>query len=86
MRNVRFTPDGWDDFVYWATTDPKMCRRLAKVIDDCRRHPFAGIGKPEPLRGELSGFWSRRNNDEHRLVYAVEDQAVVVLKARHHYG
>jgi toxin YoeB len=86
VRDVRFTPDGWDDFAYWATTDPKMCRRLAKVIDDCRRDPFAGIGKPEPLRGELSGFWSRRINDEHRLVYAVEDKAVVIIKARYHYA
>jgi toxin YoeB len=84
VRNVRFTPDGWDDFVYWATTDPKMCRRLAKVIDDCRRHPFAGIGKPEPLRGELSGFWSRRNNDERNGPTAHAGRIKHIPGALHH--
>jgi toxin YoeB len=86
VRDVRFTTHGWNDFLHWATTDPKMCRRLTKVIDDCRRDPFAGIGKPEPLKGDLSGFWSRRINDEHRLVYTVEDKTVVIIKARYHYN
>ena len=78
MRNIVFHPQGWEDFTYWATADKKMLRRLLRLIEEARRTPFEGAGKPEPLRRNLSGFWSRRIDDEHRLVYgATEDEAMV---------
>ena len=84
MRLV-FTPHGWDDYLYWQSVDKKMVKRINRLIEDTMRDPFEGIGKPEPLRHVLQGCWSRRIDSEHRLVYLVEDDDVVVLQARYHY-
>ncbi|MET7480548.1 Txe/YoeB family addiction module toxin [Streptomyces sp. NPDC005648] len=85
MRDVNFDPAAWDDFQYWLATDRKMVRRVVRLIGEIQRDPFNGIGKPEPLKGDLSGYWSRRIDDEHRLVYRADDKEVKILKARYHY-
>jgi toxin YoeB len=87
---VLFDAHGWDDYLHWVDADPKIHRRLNELIQDIRRQPFSGIGKPEPLKGKLAGWWSRRITSEHRLVYRVEgrggdDQHVIVAQCRHHY-
>jgi toxin YoeB len=81
-----FTPHGWDDYRYWQSTDKATLKRLNRLLDDVLRDPLSGIGKPEPLRHVLAGCWSRRIDDEHRLVYLVDDNDIVVLQARYHYG
>ena len=88
---VWFTAEGWEDYLHWTTTDRDTHQRLNDLIEDTRRHPFTGLGKPEPLKGPLAGFWSRRITREHRLVYRVagkagEDQRVEVVQCRYHYG
>lgn len=85
MRGVEFDPQAWEDFEFWLGADRKMARRVVRLIDAIQRDPFEGIGKPEPLRGDLSGYWSRRINDEHRLIYRADDQIVKILAARYHY-
>ncbi|MBT2472829.1 Txe/YoeB family addiction module toxin [Streptomyces sp. ISL-66] len=85
MRGVSFDPDAWEDFLFWLTSDRKKAVRITRLIGEIQRTPFAGTGKPEPLKGELSGYWSRRIDDEHRLVYRVDDKEVKILKARYHY-
>ncbi|MBX9471229.1 Txe/YoeB family addiction module toxin [Microcella sp.] len=85
-RTVSFDPNGWEDYVYWQTQDRKTLKRINQLITDALRDPFAGIGKPEPLRHILSGAWSRRIDDVNRLVYYVTDDHIVVLQARQHYG
>ena len=82
---VIFTPHGWDDYTHWQTTDRSVVKRINRLIDDARRDPFAGIGKPEQLRHALSGTWSRRITEEHRLVYLVDGDDLVILQARYHY-
>lgn len=85
MRLV-FTPRGWEDYVHWQTTDRAMLRRINRLLDDIARDPFDGIGKPEQLRHALAGAWSRRVDAEHRLVYLVDGDDIVVVQARYHYG
>ena len=85
MRAVRFDPAAWDDFQYWLGSDRKAARRITRLIAEIQRDPFTGIGKPEPLRGELSGYWSRRIDDEHRLAYRADEHEIRILKARYHY-
>ena len=80
-----FTPHGWADYLHWQSVDKKMVKRINRLIEDTLRDPFAGIGKPEPLRHVLQGCWSRRIDAEHRLVYTVEGDDIVVLQARYHY-
>lgn len=87
---VHFADDGWDDYLHWSRTDMAVHQRLYDLIEDVRRHPFAGLGKPEALKGDLSGWWSRRITGEHRLVYRVqgrkgEDQRVEIVQCRYHY-
>lgn len=86
---IAFTPDGWEDYLYWQGQDRKTLGRINELIRDIRRHPFEGIGKPEPLKGTLKGMWSRRITQEHRIAYAVvgtgEDQTLVILQCRYHY-
>ena len=81
--------DAWDDYLYWQKTDKKMVQRINELIRDALRHPFDGIGKPEPLKGDFSGFWSRRITLEHRLVYRVESASdrdvLCIVACRHHY-
>lgn len=85
MRAIHFDPDAWEDFLFWLATDRKIARRITRLIAEIQRDAFAGIGKPEPLKGELTGYWSRRIDDEHRLVYRADDNEVKILKARYHY-
>ena len=84
-RSVLFTAAGWDDYTYWQGQDKKTLRRINTLIETARRDPFIGIGKPEPLVGNLSGYWSRRIDDVHRLVYAVDDGELAVIACRGHY-
>ena len=83
--NILFTDKAWDDYQYWIVNDSSMIKRVNRLIDDIRRTPFTGIGKPEALKHQLAGYWSRRITDENRLVYAVEENQVVIITARHHY-
>ena len=82
---ISFQPEAWEDFPYWQRTDKKQFKRIAALIKDAQRHPFEGIGKPEPLKGSLSGYWSRRIGQEHRLVYALREGAIDVIQCRGHY-
>jgi toxin YoeB len=84
-RSIRFTPAAWADYTYWQTQDKKTLRRVNILIDAAAREPFTGIGKPEPLMGNLAGYWSRRIDDTHRLVYAVDDADLDVIACRGHY-
>ena len=81
----RFADHAWEDYLYWHETDRKQLKRINALIEDIRRHPFTGIGKPEPLKHQLAGFWSRRIDDRHRLVYAVEGEVVLIAQCRDHY-
>ncbi|MCW0001668.1 Txe/YoeB family addiction module toxin [Pararhizobium sp. YC-54] len=82
-------PAGWNEYIYWQETDPKVVLRINDLIRDMLRHPFEGIGKPEPLRNQLKGYWSRRITQEHRLVYKVEGpsekRVLIVVQCRSHY-
>jgi len=80
-----FTITGWEDYAYWGATDRAVQRRINRLIDEILRDPFEGIGKPEPLRHAFSGCWSRRINEEHRLVYLADGADIVILQARYHY-
>lgn len=83
--NLVFSQHAWEDYLYWQTTDRKILKRINLLIHDIIRSPFEGIGKPEPLKHGLAGYWSRRINDEHRLVYKVEGGAVFLAQCRYHY-
>ncbi|MBC3931657.1 Txe/YoeB family addiction module toxin [Undibacterium curvum] len=85
-RSICFTSHGWDDYLYWQGQDKKTLKRINTLIEASSREPFTGIGKPEALLGDMSGFWSRRIDERHRLVYAVDDEALTVLACRYHYG
>lgn len=76
---------GWEDYLYWQQSDRKVLKRINSLIKDTIRDPFQGIGKPEPLKGNLSGWWSRRITNEHRLVYRVENKVMIILQCRFHY-
>jgi toxin YoeB len=80
-----FHAHAWDDYLYWQQTDLKKLQRINELIRDIQRDPFKGIGKPEPLRGNWAGFWSRRIDREHRLVYAVEKSRILIAQCRFHY-
>lgn len=80
-----FADEAWEDYLYWQEQDKRMVQRISKLIQEIRRKPFAGIGKPEPLRHALSGFWSRRITDEHRMVYKVEGDSLLLAQLRYHY-
>ncbi|MHB0981178.1 MAG: Txe/YoeB family addiction module toxin [Thermoleophilia bacterium] len=84
MRVV-FSEHAWDDYLYWQKTDRKIVQRVNALIKDICRAPFEGVGKPEPLRHALAGYWSRRLTDEHRIVYKVEDDALLIAQLRYHY-
>lgn len=80
-----FDERAWEDYQHWLATDAKLLVRLNGLIRECTRTPFAGTGKPEPLRGPLSGWWSRRLTQEHRLVYRVEGDRLLIAQCRYHY-
>ncbi|WP_198677333.1 Txe/YoeB family addiction module toxin [Pseudidiomarina donghaiensis] len=85
MTKLTWTLNAWQDYCYWQRQDKKTLHRINRLIDACLRTPFSGIGKPEGLKGDLSGFWSRRIDEQHRLVYQVTDFAIVVIACRYHY-
>ena len=85
MRKIIFEGSAFQDFIEWATIDKKLYQRIVDLIMDILRQPFSGIGKPEPLRHDLKGYWSRRINDEHRLVYKVNNEAVIIVSCKYHY-
>ena len=80
-----FSDHAWEDYLYWQKNDRKMLERINQLIQEVKREPFSGMGKPEQLKHALSGFWSRRITDEHRMVYRVETEALLVAQLRHHY-
>ncbi|NDW22921.1 Txe/YoeB family addiction module toxin [Alteromonas hispanica] len=84
-RLLSWTDEAWNSYVFWQTQDKKTFKRINKLISDVKRSPFDGIGKPEPLKENLSGFWSRRIDDTNRLVYTVDDNAITVISCRYHY-
>ena len=84
-RKLAWTDEAWADYVYWQSQDRKTLKRINKLIKDSKRQPFEGIRKPEPLRENLSGFWSRRIDDSNRLVYAVNDEFLTIISCRYHY-
>lgn len=88
--NVQFTSQGWAEYRHWIENDPKMLAKIVTLIEDVRRSPFRGLGKPEPLRENWAGWWSRRIDDEHRLIYRVvgkgPEQLIEIARCRWHYG
>ncbi|MEO8103137.1 MAG: Txe/YoeB family addiction module toxin [Betaproteobacteria bacterium] len=80
-----FADDAWEDYLYWQAQDKRMVERINKLISETKREPFAGVGKPEPLKHALSGFWSRRITDEHRMVYRLEGKDLLIAQLRYHY-
>lgn len=85
QRLLSWTDDAWQDYLYWQGQDRKTLKRINKLISDVKRSPFVGIGKPEALKENLSGFWSRRIDETHRLVYAIDDNAITIIACRYHY-
>lgn len=83
--NLIFSDHAWADYLYWQKTDKRILRRINDLIKDIKRTPYGGIGKPEPLKHALSGYWSRRINDEHRLVYKIKNESVLIAQLRYHY-
>lgn len=84
-RMLAWTDDAWDDYLYWQNQDKKTLKRINKLINEAKRTPFHGIGKPEPLKENLSGFWSRRIDETNRLVYAADDSYLTIIACRYHY-
>tara|TARA_R110001599_G_scaffold352451_3_gene587350 strand:+ start:410 stop:673 length:264 start_codon:yes stop_codon:yes gene_type:complete len=84
-RLLVWTDEAWSDYVYWQGQDKKTLKRINKLISDSKSTPFEGIGKPEPLKENLSGFWSRRIDDTNRLVYAVDNTSLTIISCRYHY-
>jgi len=83
--NISFTAHAWEDYQYWQTTDKKIAKKLNRLIKDILRSPYDGPGKPEPLKFDLQGLWSRRIDREHRLVYKVDESALIIYACRFHY-
>lgn len=83
--NIRFSSNAWNDYLYWQKTDKKILKRINKLIRDIQREPYDGIGKPEPLKHGLSSYWSRRINDEHRIVYKCDNDTLKIAQLRFHY-
>lgn len=84
-RRLAWTSEAWSDYLYWQRQDRRTLKRINALIDAASREPFSGIGKPEPLRENLAGFWSRRIDDSNRLVYAVDDDLLTIVSCRYHY-
>ena len=84
MRLI-FAEQAWDDYLFWQRTDPKIIQRIHALIKETTRHPFEGIGKPEPLRHALAGYWPRRITDEHRMVYKAQGADLLIAQLRYHY-
>ena len=82
---LTFSSNAWEDYLYWQKTDKIILKRINSLIKNIQRQPFEGIGKPESLKFNLSGFWSRRINEEHRLIYSVENKAILIVACRYRY-
>ena len=82
---IRFSSNGWEDYLYWQAADRTILKRINLLIKDIERDPFTGVGKPEPLKHQLSGFWSRRIDLQHRLVYSFHDDTLYIAQCRDHY-
>lgn len=85
MLDLLFLPEGWEDYLYWQSQDKKTLRRINALIKDIQRNPFEGLGKPEPLKGNYQGWWSRRIDEVNRIVYKIEAGQIVVAQCRTHY-
>ncbi len=85
MRNLRFTDEAWESYLYWQTQDKKTLKRINDLIQASQKDPFVGIGKPEALKHSLGGCWSRRIDETNRLVYEVHDDELIIISCRHHY-
>lgn len=85
MKKIAFEPEAFEEFSQWATEDKKIFHKILSLIQDIQREPFSGIGKSEPLKYELQGYWSRRITDEHRLIYRIEDDVLIILSCKYHY-
>ena len=83
---LEFKPQAFEDLQFWVRTNPKLAKRLLRLIEETVRNPHGGVGKPEPLRGELSGWWSKRIDQQHRLIYQVVDDRLIIAQAKSHYG
>ncbi|HAN75483.1 MAG TPA: Txe/YoeB family addiction module toxin [Planktothrix sp. UBA10369] len=84
--NILFLEDAWQDYLYWQKTDQKILKRINELIKDIQRSPFSGIGKPEALKFNMSGLWSRRIDQEHRLIYQIKDDSIIIVQCRYHYS
>lgn len=82
---ILFLVDAWTDYLYWQNQDKKTLKRINQLIKDIQRNPFDGIGKPEPLKFDMSELWSRRINQEHRLIYQIKDDLIIIVQCRYHY-
>jgi len=82
---ILFSENGWADYISWQSDDKKILRKINEIIKDIQRHPYEGIGKPEPLKFDLAGFWSRRIDREHRLVYRISENKLLIYMCRYHY-
>lgn len=85
MRNITFTKKGWSDFLFWSQNDRKVYQKTSKLIEESARNPFDGTGKPEALKFQFKGYWSRRITTEHRLVYSVSKHEIKIVSCRYHY-
>ena len=85
IKRIQWDLDAWEEYCEWQQLNKTVLKRINALIRDMQREAFTGIGKPEPLKGNLRGFWSRRINDEHRIVYAVEDELIVIIACKGHY-
>jgi len=85
MNKITFTPQAWEEYCYWQTQDKKILKRINLLLQDISRNGFTGIGKPEPLKENLSGYWSRRIDDVNRLVYRIKDEQIEIIQCRGHY-
>lgn len=86
MNRITFSAEGWEDYLYWQLEDKKTLKKINQLIKDIIRSPFEGIGKPEPLKGDLSGYWSRRIDDKNRLLYSVSNEIIEIYQCRYHYS
>jgi toxin-antitoxin system, toxin component, Txe/YoeB family len=82
---IKFQDDAWSDYLYWQQQDKRILDRINSLINEISRTPYAGTGKPEPLKYELTGYWSRRINDQHRLIYKVVGDTIIIIQCRYHY-
>jgi len=84
-NNILFTETAWEDYCYWQNQDKKTLKKINQLLNDIKRHNFTGIGKPEPLKNELSGFWSRRIDEKNRIVYKIENDIIQIIQCKGHY-